>query len=57
MLVDYKTDRAEKPAELLAEYTEQIRLYAAALQLLTEKPVKACYLYSLTLNQTIPVAL
>ena len=39
------------------EYTEQIRLYAEALHLLKEKPVTACYLYSVTLNKTVPVTL
>ena len=57
VLVDYKTDRAANAEALLEQYTEQIRLYAEALHLLFSKPVKACYLYSVTLNRTIPVTL
>ena len=57
VLVDYKTDRVKSSDELLEAYTEQIRLYAEALRLLTGAPVKACFLYSVTLNQTVPVAL
>ena len=57
VLVDYKTDRAANAEALLEQYTEQIRLYAEALHLLFSKPVKACYLYSVTLNQTVPVTL
>ena len=57
VLVDYKTDRAANAEALLEQYTEQIRLYAEALHLLFSKPVKACYLYSVTLNRTVPVTL
>ena len=57
VLVDYKTDRAANAEALLEAYTEQIRLYAEALALLFSKPVKGCYLYSVTLNRTIPVTL
>ncbi len=57
VLVDYKTDRAANAEALLEQYTEQIRLYAEALHLLFSKPVKACYLYSVTLNKTVPVML
>ena len=55
VLVDYKTDTGLDADGLLAEYTEQIRLYAEALSLLTEKPVCGCYLYSVPLCRTIPV--
>lgn len=57
VLVDYKTDRVNSPSELLERYTEQIRIYAEALQLLTGKPVKACLLYSIHMNRTVPVTL
>ncbi|MCR4760450.1 MAG: UvrD-helicase domain-containing protein [Oscillospiraceae bacterium] len=57
VLVDYKTDRVPNAEALLEQYTEQIRLYAEALHLLKEKPVTACYLYSVTLNKTVPVTL
>lgn len=55
VLVDYKTDRVQQASALLEHYTEQIRLYAEALRLLMQKPVKGCYLYSLTLNETVAV--
>ncbi|MBR6106659.1 MAG: helicase-exonuclease AddAB subunit AddA [Oscillospiraceae bacterium] len=57
VLADYKTDRVQRAEDLLGHYTEQIRLYAEALRLLMQKPVKACFLYSLTLNRTVPVIL
>ncbi len=57
VLVDYKTDYVKKAEELLDMYTEQIRLYAEALRLLTGSPVKACYLYSVAKNATVPVDL
>ena len=57
VLVDYKTDRVRRAEELLEHYTEQIHLYAEALRLLMQKPVKECCLYSLPLNQTVPVIL
>ena len=54
VLIDYKTDHAQADA-LLEEYTTQIRLYAEALRLLKDKPVRECCLYSVYLNQVIPV--
>ncbi len=57
VLVDYKTDRVQNGAQLLEQYTEQIRLYAGALRLITGKRIKECFLYSLHLNQTVPVAI
>lgn len=57
VLVDYKTDRVNSPSELLERYTEQIRIYAEALRLLMQKPVKACLLYSIHMNRTVPVTL
>ena len=55
VLVDYKTDRNVTAEMLLERYSEQLRLYAAALALLTGKPVKDCCIYSLSLQKTIPV--
>ena len=57
VLVDYKTDHLNSPSELLERYTEQIRIYAEALRLLMQKPVKACLLYSVYMNRTVPVIL
>ena len=55
VLVDYKTDRIRDPQELIGEYSEQLRIYAEALRLLTERPVKECILYSIHLNRVIPL--
>ena len=57
VLVDYKTDRTDSDEALLEHYTEQIRLYAEALNLLMDLPVKECCLYSICLNRTVPVPL
>lgn len=55
VLVDYKTDRNVTAEVLRERYSEQLRLYAAALTLLTGKTVKECCIYSLSLQQVIPV--
>ena len=57
VLVDYKTDAVKSGSELTERYTEQLRLYAETLRVLTGQPVKACFIYSVTLNETIPVNL
>lgn len=57
ILVDYKTDSGITPADLLARYTEQIRLYAQALSCIDDKPVSECWLYSFTLQRAIAVPL
>ncbi len=53
VLVDYKTDDVPDGAALLQLYTEQLLLYKAALELLTGKPVKAWYLYSIKLGKAV----
>lgn len=55
VLVDYKTDRNVTAEVLQERYSEQLRLYAAALAVLTGKPVKDCCIYSLSLQQTVPI--
>lgn len=55
VLVDYKTDWVETPGELLARYSGQIALYRRALAAYFQKPVAEAYLYSLHLEQAIPV--
>ena len=57
VLVDYKTDRVSDASALLERYTEQLRLYAQALNLLRGKPVAECYLYSFALQRAIAVPL
>ena len=53
ILVDYKTDSVPDGEALLERYTEQLRLYAAALFLLTGRPVREWYLYSIHLQRAI----
>lgn len=54
-IVDYKTDRASDPAELVAHYTPQLSLYRRALSEQFGKPVKKCVLYSVELEQELEV--
>ena len=56
VLCDYKTDRAEAD-ELRDRYSDQLRLYRDALEAITDRPVKECFLYSLYLQKAIPVDL
>lgn len=55
VLVDYKTDQIHKGQEhLLAErYQSQIAYYKRALQQITGKKVKECYIYSVPLKEAI----
>ena len=55
-VVDFKTDRvkAENGEEILLErHSEQLRLYALAVEQLTEKKVGKCVLYSFSLGKEI----
>ena len=54
VLCDYKTDALDQEA-LKQRYQEQLRMYARALNDITGIPVKEMYLYSLHLNQAIPL--
>lgn len=55
VIVDYKTDRIYEEEELIAKYKDQLRIYKDALSRYFDKPVKACYLYSLYLEREIRV--
>ena len=54
ILLDYKTDRVDRPEELTEEYGAQLAWYRTALARLTGKPVRECWLYSLHLGQAVP---
>ncbi|MEG1426849.1 MAG: 3'-5' exonuclease, partial [Oscillospiraceae bacterium] len=54
-IVDFKTDRIDEAAELVAAYGVQLMLYARALEQVMGLPIGACYLYSLHINQAILV--
>ena len=46
IIVDYKTDRLSSMEELSDRYSKQLQLYKMAAQQIFERPVKACYIYS-----------
>lgn len=56
VIVDYKTDHVE-PANaeeiLKKRYTEQLRLYADALEQISDVKVKECIIYSVSVNREI----
>ncbi len=49
VIVDYKTDRVQTIEELAQRYSMQLSLYKAAFDVILDKPVKSCYIYSLRL--------
>ena len=55
VLLDYKTDAVNDPAELVNRYAAQIRYYRKALEALTGKPVKESYLWSFRMRKAISV--
>jgi len=57
ILVDYKTDRVREGEEdiLIRRYRAQMESYQQALEKITGKCVKEIYIYSVTLQKTIPV--
>jgi len=57
VLVDYKTDRVSSLEALKDRYSAQLTLYKAAFDILLDKPVKSCYIYSYALAQGIEVGL
>ena len=56
-MVDYKTDRVREGGEdiLIRRYRAQMESYQQALEKITGKCVKEIYIYSVTLQKTIPV--
>lgn len=57
VLLDYKTDRVKEGEEgvLIQRYHAQMESYQQALEKITGKTVKEIYIYSVTLQKTIPV--
>lgn len=53
VLLDYKTDKVRKAADLVEKYHAQLDYYAKALYRLLEKPVKEKWIYSFTLKEEI----
>lgn len=50
IVVDYKTDRVTSTDQLVERYSDQLRLYADAVNAVTGLPVR-CYLYSFRLSE------
>ncbi|MFO0838779.1 MAG: UvrD-helicase domain-containing protein [Phycisphaerae bacterium] len=57
-LLDYKTDRLELPRDIprVAAYSEQVRLYAWAMQQILRRPVISAYLVFLLERRVEPVS-
>ena len=55
LLVDYKTDNVKVPQELIKRHTNQLILYKSAFELILDKPIKECYIYSFKLEEAIKV--
>lgn len=55
VIIDYKTDRVSRPEQLTERYTDQLRLYRSAIEQITEKRVKECVLFSVSLGKTVEI--
>lgn len=55
VLVDYKTDNVSSEEELTMRYYTQLKLYRNALEQMTGKQVKECYIYSFSMGKLIIV--
>lgn len=53
IIVDYKTDKNTTPEKLISAHGSQLLLYKEAAQKIFEKPIKACVIYSLCLNEAV----
>mgnify|MGYP005763798747 CR=1 FL=1 len=53
VLVDYKSDRIRSEEAFRERYDIQLRLYREALERVTGRKVKACYLYSFALGRAL----
>ena len=56
ILIDYKTDNVTDVSQLYT-YKTQLELYKAALDLILDKPVKSCLIYSFRLNEGVEIKL
>lgn len=54
-IVDYKTDKVERPEVLQKRYASQLGLYRMAISEQFGKPIKRCVLYSVWLEQEIEI--
>ncbi|MCL4179107.1 MAG: UvrD-helicase domain-containing protein [Verrucomicrobia bacterium] len=55
-VLDFKTDRAGDPDELIAHYGPQLQLYALALERIHARPVSRVWIHSFATRQTVALA-
>lgn len=55
VLIDYKTDNVKSDEELIDHYKTQLLLYKKSFDLILDKPVKSCYIYSFKLKKEIEI--
>lgn len=55
VLIDYKTDNVKTIDELKEHYTNQLLLYKKSFDLILDKPIKSCYIYSFKLGCGIEI--
>lgn len=55
VIVDYKTDNVKSPSELVDRHFVQLLLYKKAFELIFDKPVSECYIYSFRLRNSIKI--
>lgn len=55
VLIDYKTDNVKTIDELKNHYTTQLLLYKKSFDIILDKPVKSCYIYSFKLKRGIEI--
>ncbi|MBP7277958.1 MAG: PD-(D/E)XK nuclease family protein, partial [Sedimentibacter sp.] len=62
VIVDYKTDKIDETKEiefqinnLKSEYKDQIELYKEAVERITGKKVKECYLYLFSIGKEVKI--
>ena len=56
IVVDFKTDRTDNPADLASAYGEQLSIYAAACEKIFEKKVGQKIIYSFALSEEIEIS-
>lgn len=54
-IIDFKTDRIKDMQKLYDLYAIQLRLYAQAMEQISELPLGGCYLYAMHCAEAVPV--
>ncbi len=55
VIIDYKSDRMYEDNKFIEAYADQLRLYAAAMEQVLEKPVERLCIWSFTLSKFIDI--